>query len=396
MSGRLSKFKCSLIVVIVAFLVPLSAQQTQFSAWSQEEMDRANTAKNTLLTTQEKLIFLYFNLIRIDGKRFADTYVKDFFDRRDVNSRDYEALVSDISKSKNLVLLLPHEGLQIANDNYCTALSKEEEGTPFANINTLVPEGAGFEVHANFYYTDAVALVMDALLDAKWREACTNCSMTHFAVRIMEHPKSGSVCTQEFASIPSVVENIHYPEWSESELAQANTAPNDTLALTTEERKIFFYINLARLDGEKFFNTYVTDYCKIKKVTDSPYYASLKEWLSNVQSLTMLYPSVELNGAALYHTLDIGKSGATTHASTDGIDASVRIQRFLTGTKHNGENIAFGDVKAIDIVINLLLAENVPSLGHRINILDKGFKYLGTSIRQHKEYRYCCVQDFSD
>jgi hypothetical protein len=43
--------------------------------------------------------------------------------------------------------------------------------------------------------------------------------------------------------------------WTGEELAMANTA-KDVDYLSDEEKKIIFYMNLARMDGTRFFNTY--------------------------------------------------------------------------------------------------------------------------------------------
>ena len=47
--------------------------------------------------------------------------------------------------------------------------------------------------------------------------------------------------------------------WTKEELTAANTA-GDAKYLTGEEKDMVIYMNLARMDGEKFFNTYFQDY----------------------------------------------------------------------------------------------------------------------------------------
>ncbi|HEX8607353.1 MAG TPA: CAP domain-containing protein, partial [Pedobacter sp.] len=47
--------------------------------------------------------------------------------------------------------------------------------------------------------------------------------------------------------------------WTKEELRAANTA-GDAKYLTGEEKDMVIYMNLARMDGEKFFNTYFQDY----------------------------------------------------------------------------------------------------------------------------------------
>jgi uncharacterized protein YkwD len=47
------------------------------------------------------------------------------------------------------------------------------------------------------------------------------------------------------------------------------------------------------------------------------------------------------------------------------------------------------------IVISLLVDDGVPSRGHRRNLLDKAFKFIGLSLGAHPVYRHMCVMDFA-
>jgi hypothetical protein len=54
---------------------------------------------------------------------------------------------------------------------------------------------------------------------------------------------------------PNTKTPIEATTWTREELAMANTA-KDVDYLSDEEKKIIFYMNLARMDGTRFFNTY--------------------------------------------------------------------------------------------------------------------------------------------
>jgi uncharacterized protein YkwD len=46
-------------------------------------------------------------------------------------------------------------------------------------------------------------------------------------------------------------------------------------------------------------------------------------------------------------------------------------------------------------VVRLLIDENVPSRGHRENILNAEFRFVGVGVRPHATYGTVCVQDFA-
>ena len=62
---------------------------------------------------------------------------------------------------------------------------------------------------------------------------------------------------------------------------------------------------------------------------------------------------------------------------------------------NQSECCSYGLQFAMDIVIQLLIDHNIDDLGHRKIILDPRQNFLGVSIKEHREYRYNAVLDFS-
>jgi uncharacterized protein YkwD len=60
-----------------------------------------------------------------------------------------------------------------------------------------------------------------------------------------------------------------------------------------------------------------------------------------------------------------------------------------------GENIDYGNTQARRIVISFLIDDGVLSRGHRKNILDKAFNFIGVAVGPHPTYRSMCVLDFA-
>lgn len=190
--------------------------------------------------------------------------------------------------------------------------------------------------------------------------------------------------------------------WTYAELEKADTGRSASY-LSLEERKAIKLMNLARMNGKRFFDTYVQDYVRqrnndywsIDIDTTNYYYTSLKEDLYKTKNLPLLYPDRKLFEAAKYHAIDMGKTGKIGHESSDGTSFYNRLER-ITGTKYGvSENCSYGYDQAMDIVFQLLHDEGIESLGHRRSILSQWNKSVGVAIREHKTYDYNCVMDLS-
>ena len=184
-----------------------------------------------------------------------------------------------------------------------------------------------------------------------------------------------------------------YPSWTASETAAANTAAGAGY-LTEEEKRVIYLMNLARLDGKKFRDTYAKGY--FIGPTNS-YRQSLYADLVKIKDLPMLVPVESLCRAAKSHAVETGKQGTFGHKSENGHRPAERIERFGYGSfTAVAENCSYGYPDALGIVMQLLADDGVPMVGHRKNILNPRFKAVGVSIQPHKVMRFTCVQDFGD
>lgn len=210
-----------------------------------------------------------------------------------------------------------------------------------------------------------------------------------------------------FAS-PQVKKTSNDYGWSKEELKMANTAGNSNY-LSGEEKDLVIYMNLARMDGEKFFNTYFQDfveaynrkamkysnYDELKITTNNKYYRSLAQQIRAVKGLPMLWPDEALSIVAKQHARDMNRNNFSGHNSSDGRSVKDRISEIYP-KRSNGENLAFGFSSGLDNICMLLLDKGVPDLGHRKMILNDsyGLNYIGVSIQPHKKFGYCAVIDF--
>lgn len=184
-------------------------------------------------------------------------------------------------------------------------------------------------------------------------------------------------------------------QWTSEQLARAHTARNASY-LSEQEKQVIFLCNLARMDGALFAATYLAQHTP--NDPSNWYIASLYRDLQFVKGRQPLYPDKRLYATAAYHAADMGRSGRTGHTSSDGTDFADRVYGGLGEKTYIAENCSYGsnNDQAINIVVQLLVDANVPSLGHRKNILNPDLSAIGVAIALHATYEYMCVMDFAN
>jgi uncharacterized protein YkwD len=118
-------------------------------------------------------------------------------------------------------------------------------------------------------------------------------------------------------------------------------------------------------------------------------------YLSSVKPAAPLSLSVGLSKSALDHTKDQAVRGAMGHDGSDGSQPWDRMNRYGTWQKRVAENIYYGTKLARDIVIQLIVDDGVPERGHRINIFNPEYHFVGIGCNTHAKFGYMCVMDFA-
>ncbi|HWR01645.1 MAG TPA: CAP domain-containing protein [Chlorobaculum sp.] len=117
--------------------------------------------------------------------------------------------------------------------------------------------------------------------------------------------------------------------------------------------------------------------------------------LNRTRPRSSLSPLEGLTLAARDHVRDQGRTGATGHAGSDGSSPLTRLNRYGRWDVVAGENISYGFNDARTIVTSLLIDDGVPSRGHRKNLLNSSFRFVGVDIGPHRVFRDMCVMDFA-
>ena len=180
-----------------------------------------------------------------------------------------------------------------------------------------------------------------------------------------------------------------WEKWDQQVIDRANTA-KEFSSFTDEEKKVVFFMNLARLDGPLFSETILDAYVEENFLDDNSYLKSLRRDLQKIKDLPLLIPEEDLTRIAQGHAEESGRTGHTGHK-----DFEKRFDPYI-GKPYSSvaENCSYGFSDAVGIVIQLLVDDGVKSLGHRENTLNEEFNSVGIAIREHKTYNYNCVIDF--
>jgi len=187
--------------------------------------------------------------------------------------------------------------------------------------------------------------------------------------------------------------------FTDEEMKYANTAA-DADYMSVDEKRMILLCNLARLDGDRFAQEYLTPYLKGETNKNIQ---SLYEDLKNTRDLSMFAPLRELQQAAAYHMQEMIESQKFEHNSPNGDSPATRIKKFVQNVRATSENIgarsSSSEDLALDFTIQLLVDNGVESLGHRKAILGQGdiiYDKIGVALGKGpvSGYNYVCVQDF--
>ncbi|MGC8865169.1 MAG: CAP domain-containing protein [Bacteroidales bacterium] len=178
--------------------------------------------------------------------------------------------------------------------------------------------------------------------------------------------------------------------WKASEINAANTAAHSPY-LQPQEKEVILIINLVRLYPQHFLQRIVAPILEEDpSLRENSYFNSLFTDLQSQQSISALQPDETLSRLARDYAISSGKDGYFGHGNF-----SQRINE-LKCMGWQGENIHYGSNEPLDIVVDLLIDNNVPSLGHRKNLLSESYEFVGVGIASHSsEYKRVCVIDFS-
>ncbi len=389
--------------------------------WKQQKYSSANTAQNAdYLNEEEKQFYYFLNLLRLNPPLFAETFLDKCTDWNSANSlgyvvmfgKDIEALSNELKRMRPLSAISPMREECILTACY----NKDEECKNFqvsGASSSMYYENTGMRLLMSILKSQSNNQAKQILLSNKTdyfgvsilqtlKKGETSARLTKFDRKVLEikENQSGDETISDYTEAVNesneVLDIKPYqkefqevvPEWKNPKYNIAYTAQN-TDYLTENEKLVYYYLNLARLNPPLFAETFLIKYTKWNSYEDlslSDYYTgSLYKTMKNMQPVGVLSPQKDLFESAKCHAVSSGKVGYVGHT---------RLSNSGCVSKFSGECCSYGQFDALNIVMQLLIDSDVPSLGHRKICLDGGYQTLGVSVQPHKTYRFNSVLDF--
>lgn len=176
-----------------------------------------------------------------------------------------------------------------------------------------------------------------------------------------------------------------FKTWNDADLYVANSAIK-IKEMSFQEKNVVFYINLVRINGSLFAETYLKDYVEETDIPKNKYYKSLINTLKEQPRLSVIQPNLDLNNEAIKHAKEMGRTGRKGHRSEDFKGFSERIIHLQEKFEKIKESNQYGFPDALSIVVDLLIDNDYESLRHRKMLLDPDLQSIGVGIRSHKKY----------
>lgn len=382
----------------------------QFSEWKNPRYQPAFTAaKQPYLNEEEQNFVLFLNLLRLNPSLFAKTFFVENPKWNEANSLGYSVMMrADVKSTQAYVLSLePLTEVVVPSKNNCDYSTCRLENSESAFCKSLVMTSSSSG--QQFYENSGLRILMGFLsrentVVAFWEKE----QVGHWGLHIGASLQKGKVSSGIYFFSDPVYTKAEYekmlteenkqkdsrdfrdfmamvPAWNAPKYKAANTAQNVNY-LKKNEKEVYYFLNLARLNPPLFAETFLKKYVAwndgYAPDMQDYYVSSLYKTMLKTASMPVLVPDQQLYETAKCHAVYSGKIGYVGH------------ERQGCNENFSGECCAYGSGSGLEIVMQLLIDYDVASLGHREMCLDPRYKSLGVSVEPHKTYRVNCVMDF--
>jgi uncharacterized protein YkwD len=118
-------------------------------------------------------------------------------------------------------------------------------------------------------------------------------------------------------------------------------------------------------------------------------------WIEKQRPVGALGYSRGLSLAARDLVAPQGAAGGFGHTGPDGSSPSDRVERHGRWESVIGENVAYGQRTARDVVAAFIVDDGVPGRGHRKNLYNAAFHVMGVDCGPHATYGTTCAITFA-
>jgi len=174
--------------------------------------------------------------------------------------------------------------------------------------------------------------------------------------------------------------------WSAEEIRAADLA-RGRMGWSEAEVETLLHLNLARMYPKKYWNLELSVWQMPEPYSrgdDADEMQSLKRLLIALEPMLPVRPHDGLKAEAACLAQEQSRSGRIGHA---------RSAACPTTKGAWGENCSYGMESGRDVIAQLLIDNDVPSLGHRENCLNPMYTVVGISQTSHARYEFVTVMD---
>jgi uncharacterized protein YkwD len=232
---QIMKYILSLFILLsTCFTIANAQSNATDNIWSEADLERANTAKNTdYLNEEEKKIIFYMNLSLIDGRKFFNTFFQDFitaynldmqqysnYNDLKVSKKDkyYRGLEQDLREIKGLSIFSPDETLTYVAQQHAKDMNKNNiaghnssDGRTVKDRITKYYPGRALAENLAFGFSKGLANVCMLLLDKDVPDLGhrktilgTSYNLSLVGVNIAKHPGYRYCAVIDFISQPAL------------------------------------------------------------------------------------------------------------------------------------------------------------------------------------------------
>lgn len=166
-------------------------------------------------------------------------------------------------------------------------------------------------------------------------------------------------------------------------------------SLGSVEKDWFYWTNYSRNNPKRFWDSVISPIIACFPNLKSGNTNTLKTDLYSSKSLPYVKPNAKLSKASGGFAKELAKRNAgLSHTSPSGVTFSDRMK--LSGiVKCAGENISYGPLNSVLMLVLLYIDEGVLGLGHRKTLLNPAFIEMGVGVAKYNNNNTIVVQDFA-
>ncbi len=339
--------KITTFIFLFSLCIHFAKAQTGFAAEIVKLMNEARTNPALFLKTY-----------REDIKTIDATYIAYLEKTKPVGKIIWDAALEDMAKKG------------IENNN----LDPKYTGTNKICGNSSGSSSGSVSGSALYYVCDIYKNIHDD--DCKYIGIYINKASAKYGFQL------GKTCEPSKLTLYSFTEKT---DSSKVDFAKLNTAKNVS-GISAQEKRMILEINFVRAYPKVYAQIiakYLSDESKKNNGLKKDEYEAgmeLIDELNKQEPRSILQPMACVQTAAKIHANDCNRRKIMAHEGSDGSHPWDRILKQCTSLKQGNENLAgAGGDDARAPVINLLMDDGISSRGHRYNMLDPKWVYVGCS-----------------